>query len=102
MGAAWAGKFNDWETSSGRIEWERERDKELMSKTFFNKHEMATIAVVADIIIPKDSKSGSATDAGGLDLFDLVENDMPNYRNIDNDECWDRMYETHTHIIRYD
>src|SRR5699024_9059662 len=77
MAAAWAGKFNDWETSSGRIEWERERDKELMSKTFFNKHEMATIAVLADIIIPKDSKSGSATDAGVPDFIEFIVKDMP-------------------------
>ncbi len=77
MAAAWAGKFKDWEASSGRQEWERERDKKLMSQKFFNEHEMATIAVLADIIIPKDDRSGSATDAGVPDFIEFIVKDMP-------------------------
>ncbi len=80
MAAAWAGKFNDWETSSGRQEWERERDKTLMKKKFFNKHEMATIGVLADIIIPKDDKSGSATDVGVPDFIEFIVKDMPQHQ----------------------
>lgn len=75
--AAWAGKFNDWETQSGRQEYERERDKKLMEQQFFNKHEMATLGVLADIIIPKDDKSGSATDAGVPDFIEFIVKDMP-------------------------
>lgn len=77
MAAAWAGQFKDWEVSSGRQEFERERDKELMSKKFFNEHEMKTIAVLADIIIPKDDRSGSATDAGVPDFIEFIVKDMP-------------------------
>lgn len=77
LAAAWAGKFKDWEASSGRQEWERARDKELMSQKFFNEHEMATIAVLADIIIPKDDRSGSATDAGVPDFIEFIVKDMP-------------------------
>src|SRR5688500_18180004 len=48
---------------AGREEFEKERLKRLNSETFFTQHEMATITVLADIIIPKDDKSGSASDA---------------------------------------
>ena len=41
----------------GRQDYEVERDKALKEAKFFNEHEMATIAVLSDIIIPKDEKS---------------------------------------------
>src|ERR1700755_2930397 len=50
--------------TQGRQPFEIERDKKLYAEKFFSAHEMATIAVLADIIIPRDAKSGSATDAG--------------------------------------
>lgn len=53
------------------------RDQKLKSETFFNEHEMATIAVLADIIIPKDDKSGSATDAGVPDFIEFIVKDKP-------------------------
>jgi len=49
--------------TTGREAFEIARDKTLVKETYFNAHEMATISVLADIIIPKDAKSGSATDA---------------------------------------
>ena len=37
-------------------------EKELLGKgPFFSDHEMATITLLADIIIPKDEVSGSAS-----------------------------------------
>lgn len=75
--APWAGKYEDWETHSGRQPFEVERDKELMSKQFFTDHEMKTIGVLADIIIPKDDKSGSATEAGVPDFIEFIVKDMP-------------------------
>ncbi len=80
IAAAWAGKFKDWEVSSGRQEFERERDKRLMDEKFFNAHEMKTIAVLADIIIPKDDHSGSATDAGVPDFIEFIVKDMPQHQ----------------------
>src|SRR5690625_7058882 len=47
----------------GRTPEKIERDKRLFKETFFTNHEMATIAVLSDIIIPADDVSGSATDA---------------------------------------
>lgn len=52
----------------------------LMAETFFTKHEMATIAVLSDIIIPKDDVSGSATDAGVPDFIEFIVKDMPQHQ----------------------
>ena len=56
---------------------ERAREKELLSTTFFKPHEMATIGVLADIIIPKDDISGSATDAKVPDFIEFMVKDRP-------------------------
>jgi gluconate 2-dehydrogenase gamma chain len=56
------------------------REKELISETFFNEHEMKTIAVLSDIIIPKDEVSGSATDAGVPDFIEFMAKDRPQYQ----------------------
>jgi gluconate 2-dehydrogenase gamma chain len=56
---------------------EIERDKKLNDEKFFNDHEMATITVLADIIIPKDARSGSATDAKVPDFIEFIVKDKP-------------------------
>jgi hypothetical protein len=53
------------------------RDRKLKSEKFFTPHEMATIGVLANIIIPADEKSGSATDAKVPDFINFIVNDMP-------------------------
>ncbi len=53
------------------------REEKLRAETFFNDHEMATIAVLVDIIIPKDDVSGSATDAGVPDFIEFIVKDKP-------------------------
>jgi Gluconate 2-dehydrogenase subunit 3 len=45
---------------------------------FFTAHEWATVGVLADIIIPKDDRSGSATDAGVPEFMDFTMIDQPN------------------------
>ncbi|MBI1342706.1 MAG: gluconate 2-dehydrogenase subunit 3 family protein [Terrimonas sp.] len=60
---------------------ELERDRKLMETTFFTEHEMATIALLSDIIIPKDDISGSATDAGVPDFIEFIVKDMPQYQD---------------------
>ena len=52
---------------------ELEREKKLAAEKFFDEHEMKTIAILADIIIPKDDVSGSATDAGVPDFIEFIE-----------------------------
>jgi hypothetical protein len=45
---------------------------------FFTAHEYATVGVLADMIIPKDERSGSATDAGVPEFMDFLMDDAPN------------------------
>lgn len=47
---------------------------------FFSPHEMATIAVLSDIIIPADEISGSATDAKVPEFIEFIVKDMPNHQ----------------------
>ena len=44
---------------------------------FFTPHEYATVRVLVDIIIPKDERSGSATDAGVPEFMDFMMIDQP-------------------------
>lgn len=46
--------------------------KEIAEGNFFNEHELATITVLADIIIPRDEISGSASDAKVTDFIDFI------------------------------
>lgn len=64
----------------GREAFEIERDKNLHATKFFTDHEMATIAILADIIIPKDGKSGSATDAKVPDFIEFIVKDIPSHQ----------------------
>ncbi len=59
---------------------EKEREKQLNSTTFFSKEEMATITILADIIIPKDDVSGSASDAKVPDFIEFIVKDMPQHQ----------------------
>lgn len=61
----------------GVQEFEHERNKQLQAEQFFTEHEMATITVLADIIIPKDDVSGSASDAGVPDFIEFMVKDLP-------------------------
>jgi len=59
---------------------EIERDKVTVAKTFFTPHEMATITVLGDIIIPKDEVSGSASDAKVPEFIEFIVKDMPEHQ----------------------
>ncbi|MEO5509693.1 MAG: gluconate 2-dehydrogenase subunit 3 family protein [Longimicrobiales bacterium] len=45
---------------------------------FFTAHEYATVRMLVDMIIPRDDKSGSATDAGVPQFMDFIAIDQPN------------------------
>jgi len=68
------------EKEAGREQWETDRDAKLKAETFFTKHEMATITILADIIIPKDGVSGSASDAKVPDFIEFIVKDMPEHQ----------------------
>ncbi len=49
----------------------------LAMDKFFTAHEMATIAMLSDIIIPADEVSGSATEAKVPEFIEFIVKDMP-------------------------
>lgn len=56
-------------------------EKEILAKgTFFTSHEMSTITILADIIIPKDDISGSASDAKVPEFIEFIVKDMPTHQ----------------------
>jgi gluconate 2-dehydrogenase subunit 3-like protein len=50
--------------------------KAAFKPRFFTAHEYATVRVLVDIIIPKDGRSGSATDAGVPEFMDFMMADQ--------------------------
>jgi gluconate 2-dehydrogenase gamma chain len=70
----------DKEAGADRQAVEVERDKKIKSETFFTPHEMATITVLGDIIIPRDDRSGSASDAKVPDFIEFIVKDKPEHQ----------------------
>ncbi|WP_149913346.1 gluconate 2-dehydrogenase subunit 3 family protein [Sphingobacterium cavernae] len=64
----------------GVQDFEHERTQKLLEEVYFDEHEMATIAVLADIIIPKDDNSPSATEVGVPDFIEFIVKDIPSYK----------------------
>jgi hypothetical protein len=70
---------------------------------FFTPHEWETVRVLVDIVIPKDERSGSATDAGVPEFMDFMMGDRPDGQVpmrgglawLDN-ECFERFGKTFT------
>jgi gluconate 2-dehydrogenase gamma chain len=56
------------------------REKKLQSEKFFDDHEMKTITILSDIIIPKDEVSGSASEAGVPAFIEFIVKDQPRYQ----------------------
>ena len=73
-------KTPDADSKAGRMKEEIERLKKVKSENFFTKHELATITILADIIIPEDEASGSASDAGVPDFIAFIVKDKPEFQ----------------------
>ena len=54
-----------------------EADQQLMNERFFTDHEMKTVTVLGDLIIPADERSGSASDAGTPEFIEFMMKDQP-------------------------
>jgi len=75
--------------------------KTPFAPAFFSPHEWDTVRVLADLVIPKDERSGSATDAGVPEYMDFMLNDRPDGQTpmrgglawLDN-ECYERFSKT--------
>jgi gluconate 2-dehydrogenase gamma chain len=61
----------------GRTEDELKHDEKVLSDVFFTKEELAIVTLLADIIIPKDEVSGSASEAGVPDFIEFMMKDQP-------------------------
>jgi hypothetical protein len=66
--------------TTGRQDFEIARDKALAKDVFFDAREMATITILADLIIPKDAHSGSASDAKVADFIEFIVKDEPQHQ----------------------
>lgn len=75
-----AGKKKKKKVAPGRTPEEVERDARLMAETFLTPHEIATITVICDIILPADATSGSASEAGVPAFIEFIVKDMPNHQ----------------------
>jgi gluconate 2-dehydrogenase gamma chain len=65
-------------TKINRMPEELESYKKTIADKFYTPHEMETIAVLSDILIPRDQVSGSATDAKVPDFIEFITKDKPN------------------------
>ena len=55
-------------------------NKQLLQEKFFTVEELLTITVLADIIIPRDEISGSASDAKVADFIEFIVKDKPEHQ----------------------
>ena len=61
----------------GRTPSEIAHDQKVQSEIFLNKHELETIAVLCDIILPATSTAASATEADVPAFIDFIVKDIP-------------------------
>ena len=64
----------------GRTPKETARDLDLNNQKFFNEHELTTIAILCDMILPADAISGSATEAEVPAFIEFIVKDMPKHQ----------------------
>ena len=55
--------------------WARDARRGDYAPLFFTPHEWDTVRLLADIVIPADERSGSATDAGVPEFMDFMMNE---------------------------
>jgi len=61
----------------GRTPSEIEHDEEVNAETYFNEHEMLTIATLCDIILPATPTAGAATEAKVPEFIEFIVKDLP-------------------------
>jgi hypothetical protein len=85
LGAAPAAAAMAWtpleaEQASARVSEDRAKAAPTAASfkpKFFTAHEYATVGVLVNLIIPRDERSGSATDAGVPEFMDFMMIDQP-------------------------
>jgi hypothetical protein len=64
----------------GRTPKEEALDARLKREEFFTAHELETIAVLCDLILPASNAAGSATDAGVPEFIEFIAKDIPYHK----------------------
>jgi gluconate 2-dehydrogenase gamma chain len=65
---------------AGRTKEEAVRDAKLNKEVFFTPHEVKTVTVLSDLILPADEISGSATQAGVPAFIEFMMKDQPQHQ----------------------
>jgi hypothetical protein len=61
----------------GRNDHEKAHDEKVNAEIFLNEHELETVAVLCDIILPATTEAGSASEAGVPEFIEFIVKDMP-------------------------
>jgi hypothetical protein len=61
----------------GRTPDEIKRDNDLLKSVYLDKHELESIAILSDIILPATATAGSATAAGVPAFIEFIVKDLP-------------------------
>ncbi len=69
-----------WDQTYGRTAEEKAYDNKIFKEHFLNEHEFDTVKIVADIILPKQEGSYSASQVGVPEFIRFIVKDMPKYQ----------------------
>ncbi len=64
----------------GRTEKEKEHDENVKAASFFSEHELITIAVLCDLILPATATAGSANEAGVPEFIEFIVKDIKSHQ----------------------
>ncbi|WP_158976743.1 gluconate 2-dehydrogenase subunit 3 family protein [Cellulophaga sp. L1A9] len=68
------------EAHFGRTPEEKEQIAKLNATQFLNAHEVETLTVLVDLILPANDTYGSASDAGVIDFIEFMTKDYPKFQ----------------------
>ncbi len=64
----------------GRTEKEKIRDNKLLEEKYFSAHEMETIAILCDLILPAHGEYKAASEAAVADFVEFIVKDIPRHQ----------------------
>jgi len=64
----------------GRTDKEKAHDLQVLGEAFFNEHEIATVAVLCDLILPATATAGSAVEAGVPEFIAFIVKDIKTHQ----------------------
>ncbi|MEZ5318802.1 MAG: gluconate 2-dehydrogenase subunit 3 family protein [Vicinamibacterales bacterium] len=73
-----AGEVAEAATAAGLARRRAAQAGAAFQRQFFSDHEWETVRVLVDLVIPRDARSGSATEAGVPEFMDFMMIDQPN------------------------